>query len=594
MATRYRAPNAISPFAVIPGTPGPDELFARADGDSVFGLGGNDRLYSGFNSVLLDGGEGNDRLQTFLSLMMPGEGRRSAFGQQVGGAGNDRLEADIAIGPIVPADPFYYVDAELRQSGGAGDDIITASIRDGGMGYGAFTAVLSGGDGDDRLTSDITTPLPGGGVVAEARLYGGAGVDRIEADTFSSGLDDGRATNRIRGDAGDDEIEAFADSDGNSSGFSLNEIDGGSGHDWIRALTDAVTNIGRNTQRNSILGGRGDDDIDAGHTFGSNGSGRVDNVLDGGSGDDRIRAWIEQKPNWEQYEMSALNDIRGGVGDDLLRARIEVDGSEGRLDLRNRVEGGSGDDILRAEIRVINDPPDNYSHIASGSVLLGGTGNDRLEAVGGQENTLDGGAGADVMIGGTGNDTYRVDTGRDQAREAAGNAGGGIDTVISFVNHRLGEGIENLVLRAAVRGVGNEAANVLTGNGGDNRLVGLGGDDRLIGGGGADLLEGGAGADSFVLDLRPGRSGTLTLADFEADRDRLEIVGLVDRGAPGLLDDLDAAAAFTDAGPGGLLTVTLGGLTLRLPGQGTGATDSFADLVDDPGRQIVAADALFA
>lgn len=98
----------------------------------------------------------------------------------------------------------------------------------------------------------------------------------------------------------------------------------------------------------------------------------------------------------------------------------------------------------------------------------------------------------------------------------------------------------------------------------------------LAGGGGSDLLRGGAGADVMVVDLRPGRTGVLTLADFERTADLLEFVGLADAGAPGPIDDLDALAEFEDAGAGGLLEVTLGGAVLRLPGWGTGAEDLFA------------------
>ena len=48
------------------GTDGPDTLAARADGDRVFGLGGNDILSSAFNRTTLDGGAGGDRLTTEL------------------------------------------------------------------------------------------------------------------------------------------------------------------------------------------------------------------------------------------------------------------------------------------------------------------------------------------------------------------------------------------------------------------------------------------------------------------------------------------------------------------------------------------------
>lgn len=62
----------ISPFAVIEGTPGPDELNTLADGDILYGLGGNDRLSSRFNMTALHGGTGNDTLRMDHDFLLPG------------------------------------------------------------------------------------------------------------------------------------------------------------------------------------------------------------------------------------------------------------------------------------------------------------------------------------------------------------------------------------------------------------------------------------------------------------------------------------------------------------------------------------------
>ncbi|MGO4834061.1 hypothetical protein AB4144_17520, partial [Rhizobiaceae sp. 2RAB30] len=64
--------------------------------------------------------------------------------------------------------------------------------------------------------------------------------------------------------------------------------------------------------------------------------------------------------------------------------------------------------------------------------------------------------------------------------------------------------------------------------------------------------------------------------------------GVADHGAPGLVDDLDAISSFNDLGAGGNVVVTFdAGTELVLVGLGTGAVDSWADLVSDPARQLL-------
>lgn len=85
--------------------------------------------------------------------------------------------------------------------------------------------------------------------------------------------------------------------------------------------------------------------------------------------------------------------------------------------------------------------------------------------------------------------------------------GVGTDTLSVARNAVLGLDIENLTLRGGdnLRGVGNNAANILTGNRGDNTLKGLGGKDILNGGRGDDLLIGGSVKDgvrdTFIFSL---------------------------------------------------------------------------------------------
>ncbi|MCQ4162060.1 S8 family serine peptidase [Roseomonas sp. GC11] len=158
--------------------------------------------------------------------------------------------------------------------------------------------------------------------------------------------------------------------------------------------------------------------------------------------------------------------------------------------------GGDGDDVL------IGNGLANHLQGGRGADRLeGGAGNDTLEGGAGHD-TLVGGSGADTLRGGAGDDLYSVEHAGDVVVELPG---AGTDKVISSINYRLPDHVENLALTGAARtGVGNDlantingtaAANELRGGAGDDVLQGLEGNDTLVGGSGNDMLRGGAGAD---------------------------------------------------------------------------------------------------
>lgn len=148
--------------------------------------------------------------------------------------------------------------------------------------------------------------------------------------------------------------------------------------------------------------------------------------------------------------------------------------------------GGSGNDTLIGN--------------SAANKLNGGTGNDSI--VGGTgHDTLNGGSGSDSMQGGTGSDTFYVNGTGDRISDSSTLATD-IDTVVSSVSWTLASGFERLTLSgsAAINGVGNTAANLLTGNAAANSLTGSSGNDTLNGGIGNDSMAGGAGSDRYYVD----------------------------------------------------------------------------------------------
>ena len=106
-----------------------------------------------------------------------------------------------------------------------------------------------------------------------------------------------------------------------------------------------------------------------------------------------------------------------------------------------------------------------------------------------------------TMYGKGGDDFYNLYAGSNRAIE---NADAGVDTVKTWMNYRLPDHIENLVVTGDGRyAFGNDADNIITGGDGRQTLDGRAGDDVLEGGAGADVfvIEKGMGSD-LILDLQ--------------------------------------------------------------------------------------------
>lgn len=173
--------------------------------------------------------------------------------------------------------------------------------------------------------------------------------------------------------------------------------------------------------------------------------------------------------------------------------------------VRAMLSGGLDEALpLRPEERTYGeeDAEERSSEARLSQTVQGNGGNNTLTG-GRRDDTLDGGAGNDTMSGARGNDTYVVDSLGDRVIE---NAGAGVDTVRSSVNHYiLPEFVEELELTgAALVGTGNSRDNTLAGNALANTLFGGDGEDGFFGGAGNDTLVGGSGNDGYFYALGDG------------------------------------------------------------------------------------------
>ncbi len=373
-------------------TIGDDILFTTASGQTVDGLAGNDFISTTHNLAFLYGNLGGDTLLSGLAVIGTVTGSFPIETHQSGGEGNDQLTASLryepasGIGPDV--DPHLLADL----SGDAGDDRLSLTIASN---WGEMRGILDGGSGNDRLYANLITIDEDGLEPASMTLdaSGGVGNDilRLNIDNYPLIGAVHHATLQATGDDGDDDIVATVRSGGVATADADVSLDGGTGADRLTAAT--------------VLGSEGD----------SNGA----VVLTGGAGSDRLIADTSALG----FRVNAINRLDGGDGNDSLSGKVVLfdpaissDFSKSGI-AESRLYGGSGNDQLTAEIVFL------LQTGSSRGVLFGGSGNDVLRMTGGQNNRLEGGeggdqlhgsAGVDVLAGGAGLDTLWGGAGADQ------------------------------------------------------------------------------------------------------------------------------------------------------------------------------------
>lgn len=405
------------------GSEGPDDLTARMEGESLFGLGGADILTSAFNATRLYGGAGADDLRSDLGIDFRSPGPALAREDQFGGSGDDTMSVAINANRNDAG-----VSAVARLCGGAGADTIDAHVEVTSLGTSVAKIVAFGGAGNDVMTASALAPIIGDSVTM---LRGGAGHDTMTSTARSADLG-GVSRNLAWGEAGDDRIAANATNGSIVNALAENTLYGGAGRDVVDAYARAGSNVDSGISTNVIHGDAGADRLTARlEDFGGNGTSIMTNRLFGGDAGDRLGASVVSgSGDGASYYVEADNRLHGGGGDDELNAEILVRTEFGH-GLRNQLFGGQGDDALRAAISVEApfDPMRGVSalNVLSGgagddalvaevtgegsSRLFGGAGDDALQAIGGDGNALSGGAGADVCTGSPAQDVFVLDLG---------------------------------------------------------------------------------------------------------------------------------------------------------------------------------------
>ncbi|MGE5564190.1 MAG: hypothetical protein ACM3ZV_12930 [Bacillota bacterium] len=144
----------------------------------VYGMAGDDTLIAGFDTAVLDGGDGNDTL----------DGRPSGYLQEVDGGAGD----DIIYTPTTPT----------LANGGDGNDVIYGSGE------------THGGAGDDTIyVGETSFPRPVTGDDGNDTIHGGSYGDNLDGSAGNDAIDGGGGDDVIRGGSGDDVLTGGAGND---------------------------------------------------------------------------------------------------------------------------------------------------------------------------------------------------------------------------------------------------------------------------------------------------------------------------------------------------------------------------------------------
>jgi Ca2+-binding RTX toxin-like protein len=197
-------------------------------GDIIYGGNGADRLTGGGTNITLNGGAGDDTLDT------NGSDGNSVF---IGGTGSDQLFGSVAAFGNQPGAPdviFSIADSSVVQTLWNGTTIVGIEYLWITTGYG--NDVITGGDLDDRINAYFGNNI----------VRGGGGNDTIEVA--------GTGNDQLYGDGGNDTIDAFWGDDYVEGGAGRDTLEGGLGNDTL-GYAGSAEGVSVNLATKTVSGG---------------------------------------------------------------------------------------------------------------------------------------------------------------------------------------------------------------------------------------------------------------------------------------------------------------------------------------------------
>jgi len=411
-------------------------------------------------------GDGSDELDLTLGLEDEGEGEEDEDEDEDDEDDEDETEDD---------EEIFFFEEETDNSG---DDVIFGTTGPDSLDGGGGNDALFGLAGNDELLGGADSDLLDGGTGADT-MYGESGNDIYIVDDAGDMVSemDLTAVSGVFDAGGYDQVIA-------SISYTLPDFVEGLTLDGAAGAIDGTGNtldnyIVGNTAANNLDGLAGNDTLD--------GSGGND-TLTGGLGDDVFRV----------TEAGDVVNENAGEGTDKIELNVSytLSANVENADIYFNAGLTQIDIIGNAENNVINDLGGQANSID------GGAGNDTIQSTGGND-TISGGTGTDTLLGGAGNDRLIgwndgdvLDGGSGFDTVDYSQQGGALHVDLSSGTFLIGgsTGADSLLGIEGI--VGTSGADTLAGDAGSQSFAGGGGNDLLVGRGGADTLDGGAGTDT--------------------------------------------------------------------------------------------------
>ena len=271
-----------------------------------------------------------------------------------GPAGVDMSGLDLSVilgGTAVTETPTTYT-VDLGQgdeftASGSGFTYDNSGYLTGGTVTGLSDAYLGSNSFQISGFSEPATTLVswaqnGQGALALQTIF--AGNDSISGGGAADTLDGGAGDNTVLGAAGDDSITVATSAGSNylRGGDGNDVIHGGTGYDNVNGNTGDDTLIGQSKVGDWLLGGQGNDFIDATASTGHN-------IINGNLGNDTIHGG------------TGGDTLRGGQGDDMIVGGSGNDWITGDLG-HDTLTGGGGADTFHASAGVETITDFNTAH----------------------------------------------------------------------------------------------------------------------------------------------------------------------------------------------------------------------------------------
>jgi Ca2+-binding RTX toxin-like protein len=444
---------------------------------------------------------------------------------QLTGAG--LIDANKAVGyastlTISSSQPTVY-GTQFNDSliGGSGNNTLLGGFGDDTLNGGAGNDVLDGGSGADTATYATATALVKVNLsLTASQSTGGAGsdtlvsIENLTGSSFADILQGNSGDNVLDGGAGIDTVSYAGATAGVAVDLSIAGAQDtlGAGHDSLISFESLI-----GSSFNDTLAG----------TAG-------DNVIDGGSGVDRV-SYLGASAGVSVSLAISAAQATGGAGTDTLKSLENLTGSSfddvltgssGGNSLQgaggdDRLDGGGGNDSLDGGAGVDTASYANATAAVKVDLSLstaqstGGAGTDTLMLI---EN-LTGSAFNDTLLGSAGDNVLDGGAGLDTASYATAAAGVSISLAIAGAQDTIGAGHDTLVSMENL--TGSAFNDTLTGDGGANVIQGGSGADTLDGGGGIDTVSYAAASSTVKVDLHltgaqnTSGAGIDTLSNFE-------------------------------------------------------------------------------